>query len=186
VAPPQGSADVFFTAGRAREPWSLALRDASGAATVGSAYASSPGGAVQTTVVDAGAQENARAVTWTGAGPGALVVRGAPMNLQRQATGDMALSLRLRVDRRPQQPMRLGVGCGIGCSGSVDITGLLSGGAPAEVRTLKVKLSCLGAAGADLAKVEEPLVLSTSGAAALTILDMRLAPNTGDAVCPAG
>jgi beta-glucosidase len=183
VAPPQGSIDVFFAAGRAAHPWSLALRDAGGAATVGSAYAASPGGVVQSNVVDAGAQENARSVTWSGQGPGALLVRGAPVDLQRQATGDMAVNLTVRVDRAPTAAMRLAAGCGAGCEGGVDVSSLLRGPAPAP-RTLKVKLSCLRSAGADLSRVDQPVVLSTSGSAALTILDMRIAPNTGDAVCP--
>jgi beta-glucosidase len=76
--------------------------------------------------------------------------------------------------------VRLGLG-----RGSVDLSSLLRGASANEVRTVKVKLSCLRAAGADLGAVEEPMILSTSGRAVLTLVDARIAPNTGDAVCPA-
>jgi beta-glucosidase len=159
VAEGGGSSDVFFASGRVVAPWELATT-----------------GAVISKVIDAGAQENARVVSWSG--EGAFVVRGPAVDLQRQATGDMAVNLRLRVDQAPTAPVRLGLG-----KSSVDVSRLLP--MPGEVATLKVKLSCLRAAGADLAAVTEPVVLSTSGAAAVTILDLRITSNTGDAVCPA-
>jgi beta-glucosidase len=171
--------DVFFAAGRPAGPWGLAARDAQGTATVGSGTAFRPGGVVTVSTADAGAQENARTITWSGRGEGSFLVRGAAVDLNRQATGDMAVNLRLRTDRAPSRRVRLGAG-----KGSVDITGLMP--KAGETATLKVKLSCLRAAGADLGAVEEPLILTTSGAAQVTILDLRLAPNTGDAVCPGG
>ena len=181
VAAAGGASDVFFAEGRVGSPWGFVLRDTRG--EVRTEAGASPGGMVTLRPVDAGAQENARSLVWSGGGEGAFVVQGPPVDLQRQATGDMAVTMRFRVDRAPTAPVRLSVGCGGACRGGVDVTSLL-GPASGEWRTVKVKLSCLRDAGADLSKAEEPLVLSTAGRLGLTVQDLRLSSNTGDAVCP--
>ena len=161
----------FFVDGHAPAPWSLT---ASGAATV--------------RAIDAGAQENARLATWNGEGDGVLAVIGGPADLRRQTNGDMALLMRYRVSTPPTAMTRLSIGCGPGCGGALDITALLTRKpATTEVdgwRTSKIKLSCFQSAGADMSKVSSPFSLSTAGALSVTISDLRLVPNEGDAECP--
>ena len=160
----------FFVDGRAPSPWTLT---ASGAATV--------------RAVDAGAQENARLATWSGRGGGVLAVTGGPADLRRQTNGDMALLMRYRVSTPPTASVGLTIACGPNCGGSLDVTSLLAekpGPAEADWRTSKIKLSCFRDAGADMSKVSSPFSLSTSGALSVTISDLRLVPNEGDAECP--
>jgi len=160
----------FFVDGHAPSPWSLS---ASGAATV--------------RAVDAGAQENARQATWSGQGGGVLAVTGGPADLRRQTNGDMALLMRYRVTTAPTGTVRLAVACGPDCGGGVDVTRLLtrsSTAAPLDWQTSKIRLSCFQGAGADMSRVSSPFLLSTTGALSVTISDLRLVPNEGDAVCP--
>jgi len=173
--PGQRSANLnlerFFVEGHAPAPWSLI---ATGAATV--------------RAIDAGAQENARLATWSGQGAGALAVTGGPADLRRQTNGDMALLMRYRVSTPPTAIARLSIACGPDCGGALDVTALLARKpGPAEAdgwRTSKIKLSCFQSAGADMSKVSSPFSLSTTGILSVTISDLRLVPNEGDAECP--
>jgi beta-glucosidase len=49
---------------------------------------------------------------------------------------------------------------------------------------MKIKLSCLRKAGADMAKVDEPFALSTAAALDLSIAEIRVATDPAGAVCP--
>jgi beta-glucosidase len=53
-------------------------------------------------------------------------------------------------------------------------------------RTLKIKLSCLRDAGADMKHIDTPFTLKTKGRLSLDFTEIRLAVNDGDGVCPAG
>lgn len=178
-----GSVDRYFVAGRTPTPWRFQLRDAGGA-TWADAVAASPRGVVALRPIDAGAQENARQATWNGQGEGVVAIEGSAADLSRQTTGDMALMLHYRVDARPAGPVRLGLSDAAHPGASVDLGGLLAVAPVGEWRTLKIKLACFRDAGADMARIAEPLALSTSGPLVLSFSEVRLASNENDAVCP--
>jgi beta-glucosidase len=134
--------------------------------------------------VDAGGQETGRSIAWSGKGEGAVAIAGPATDLQRQTNGDMAVAVRLRVDQAPAAPVRIELGCAGATCASLDATRLLQGQPPGEWRTVKIKLACFKGPSADMAKVTSPLGLRTSGALGLSIADVALASNTGDAICP--
>ena len=162
-----GSVDRYFVAGRVPAPWAM---DFVGA------------GAVK--AVDAGAQENARQADWTG--QGMLAIHGPPVDLSRQTTGDMAVMLRYRIESGPTQPVSMSIGCAddASCAGTLDVTPLMTKTVGAEWRSVKIKLSCFQAAGAKMNHVTAPFVISTKGAFSLSVTEVRLASNEGDAICP--
>jgi beta-glucosidase len=162
-----GSVDRYFVAGRVPAPWTM---DFVGA------------GAVR--AVDAGAQENARQAEWTG--QGTLAIHGPPADLSRQTTGDMAVMLRYRVESGPTQPVSMSIGCAddASCAGTLDVTPLMTKTARAEWRGVKIKLSCFQAAGAKMNHVTAPFVINTKGTFSLSVTEVRLASNEGDAICP--
>ena len=164
-----GSVDRYFVAGRAPAPWMI---DFLGAGSV--------------KAIDAGAQENARQAVWTGQGRGTLAIHGPPVDLSRQTTGDMAVQLRYRIDQAPTKPVTMSIGCSddASCGGTVDISSLLKDAKPTQWRSVKVKLSCFQAAGARMDHVTAPFVIGTEGALALSVTEVVLASNEGDAVCP--
>jgi beta-glucosidase len=165
VRTPARNVERYFVNGREQPPWRLHLN----------------GAAAQTTV-DAGAQENGRRIDWSGDGD--FAVTGPVTDLSRQATGDMAVLIRYRIESSPTRPVLMSVSCGADCKGTVDISALLADSAVKEWRVARIKLSCFRRAGADLSRVTSPLTLSTSGAFSMTVTELRLASHQGEAICP--
>jgi beta-glucosidase len=160
--------DRYFVAGHTPAPWSLVAA-----------------GAVSVKSIDAGAQENARLAQWSGEGRGVMDITGGPVDLSRQTTGDLALMIRYRLSAPPTAPVKLSVGCGAACGASVDVTALLTGAADGQWHVSKIKLTCFRGGGADMSKVDRPVILSTDGKLGLTFTELRLTTNEGDAICPA-
>jgi beta-glucosidase len=162
-----GSVDRYFVDGRLPAPWRM---DFLGAGSV--------------KAIDAGAQENARQATWTG--QGTLAVHGPAVDLSRQTTGDMAVLVRYRIDAAPTAPVMMGIGCSddASCGGTVDVTPLMVRQAGDGWRSVKIKLSCFQAAGAKMDHVTAPFAVSTGGPFSLSLTEVRLASNEGDAICP--
>jgi len=162
-----GSVDRYFVAGRVPAPWAMDFVGAGG---------------VKAT--DAGAQENGRQADWTG--QGMLAIHGPPVDLSRQTTGDMAVMVRYRIDAAPTAPVTMSIGCAddASCAGTLDASSLFKGGKTGEWRSVKVKLSCFQAVGAKMDHVTAPFVLSTTGPFSLSVTEVRLASNEGDAICP--
>ena len=159
--------DRYFVAGRTPSPWTLRAD-----------------GAVASRAVDAGAQEDAVQAVWNGTGPGIFAINGPPTDLSRQTTGGLALALRYRLDGPPTAPTTLGIACGPGCGADTDVTALLASAPVGVWRTTKIKLSCFLATGVDMTQITAPFRLVTRGRLSLTISEIRLRPNTGDAICP--
>lgn len=180
VAGEVSNVDRYFVGGRIVPPWSLMLNDEAGQNRPGAKpVASSPRGAVSVRPADDLAQESALQFTFTGDGPANVQFSAAPVDLRRQANGEMALSFRVRVDARPEGAVMLMVG-----QGQVPITDILNAAPLGEWRTLKVRLSCLAAAGADMGAVEPAFALASAAPVVLTVSEVRLASNESDTICP--
>ncbi|WNG25041.1 glycoside hydrolase family 3 protein [Cystobacter fuscus] len=178
------STALFFGSGKVAEPWSLVLSDTGGSSPALKANGDSPHRVLSVRVVDAGAQENGRTLSWSGTQQATVAITGPAVDLSRQTTGDMAVALRYRLDRAPTAPVKLTL-TGGERPVSLDITRLLTTlGSATQLRMLKVKLSSFRDAGANMSSVTSPLALTTSGALTLTVTDLCLATNDGDAVSP--
>jgi len=166
-AAPTGSVDRYFVDGRLPAPWRM---DFIGA------------GAVK--AIDAGAQENGRQAAWTG--QGMLAIHGPAADLSRQTTGDMAVLVRYRIDAAPSAPVTMSIGCSddASCAGTLDVTSAVKAAPLNEWQSVKIKLSCFQAAGAKMDHVTAPFVVSTGGPFSMSLTEVRLASNEGDAVCP--
>jgi beta-glucosidase len=176
----------YLVDGRVVEPWSLSLEDAGGQSRVGAeATAASPRGAVRMTIVDDLAQESGRRFVFAGGQPQHAVIWGKPVDVTRQANGEMAIAFRYRVDAAPTAPVTLSLGAQDPARfAGIDLTPWLRDAPVGQWRTIKVRLSCFGGRGADLSSLERPFQLSTEGALTLSVSEIRLASNEGDAVCP--
>jgi len=137
----------------------MILGDESGKTTIKTTRAVSPAGHVSIVSADDGVQENIRTLTWTGEGKARFEVRGTPVDLSRQNTGDMAIYIRMR--------------------GEGSLNSAIKDGEWAEVA---VKLSCF-AEGSEMPFVRAPFVIETAGKAKLSLSDVRLVANEGQAVC---
>jgi beta-glucosidase len=171
------NADQYLVAGKLIAPWRLIVSDEGGETDGGPASAR---GVVDIALVDANnVQGGARAITWNGAGWGAVSIGGPAVDLTRQANGDMALLIQYRLDKAPSGPVTLRVG-----KGEVSFNGLLASAPIGEWRTVKVKLACFRKAGEDLSAVSVPASIRTAGRLGLSIAEVKVVANQNDAVCP--
>jgi beta-glucosidase len=177
VAVRAANSDQFIIGGKLIAPWGLVLGDGGGDTQDGIA---SGRGLLNASLVDAdGVQGGGRALAWSGAGEAWASIVGPPVDLTRQANGDMALLIRYRLDQPPSAPVQLLVG-----RGAASMNALLAGGQAGQWRTVKIKLSCFRGAGEDLSAVGSPVTIRTAGKLGLSISEMRLATNQNDAICP--
>jgi beta-glucosidase len=140
------------------------------------------------TAADKSAQEDARLLSWSGAGPAWVGLTGASaIDLQREANGQLSLALDYKVTSPVTANVALRVDCGAGCRGIVPVTHELAATHPGQWGHLKVPLVCFARAGADLAHVSTPFALETSGPLTLAVANIRLESGTdGVTSCPDG
>jgi len=172
--------DVYFHVARTTAPWGFVLRSGDQRDWVGTGGAPSQlGGAIAIKPVDAGGvQEGGRQITWSGAGPADVSLEGPPIDLTRQANGDVSLLIEYRVDTPPTGPVRLSL-----AGGALDLRPELLAGAPGQWRAVKIKLACFRQAGADLTNVGRPFSVETAGRLSLSLRSVALATDPAGSVC---
>jgi beta-glucosidase len=178
----------YLIDGRNLAPWHLALRAGSVTNVVpaGGESVSGEGAIVTRAVSDADPAAGARALIWNGHAEASAVLTGPPINLVRESNADMSLLIEYRLDHMPSAPVYLEMGCGPACRniGSLRLEPFLTAVPVGEWRTLKVNLSCFREAGADLARIAEPFVITTDGGLALSLRSVRLEADPAGAICP--
>ena len=123
-------------------------------------------------------QEGAAQLSWADGQSGTVSITGPKANLLREVNADVQLQITYRVDRAPAAPVRLMLG-----TANVDATQLFAK-AGAEWRTVKVPLACFRDHGGDMANVDTPFALGTTGPFTVAIADLRLAADPAGSVCP--
>jgi beta-glucosidase len=157
--------DQYYRDGRERRPWKLETTS----------------NVTMETVDVGGVQEAGRKFTWNGEGS-ISVIGNAPIDLKRQANGDLSLFIEYRVDTKPTAPVQLTMRCGDNCGASLDVTEQLNAAKPGEIRNVKVKLTNFREHGADMGVITQPFVMTTNGKLALTIKTLRLVADPAGAV----
>jgi beta-glucosidase len=128
------------------------------------------------TSVDRTAQEDARRFAWPGGGEGSVaIVPAAPVDLSREATGELSLLFDYRVDAAPTEPVSLWMACGDNCGGTVPVAGALRAAPVGEWRTLVVPLRCFVRAGLNPSAIRTPFAITTGGRLTLTVSGVRIA-----------
>jgi beta-glucosidase len=136
--------------------------------------------------IDRRVQEDARSARWAGTGLAFLALSARPgIDISSQSKEGFALAFDVRVDEPPTAAVNLSMSCGMPCRGSVDLTSTLATLPAGEWHTLRVPLSCLADAGADMTRIDSPFGLGTTGQLSLAFSDVRLVPgDDGPTVCP--
>jgi beta-glucosidase len=130
--------------------------------------ARSAGGAVAVEALQAPPEVGPMAVrvSFSGSAAGEVFTRHPQaLDLRRQSNGNLAIAMAVNVLAPPSGPLTLGMGCGEGCGGAVDVSGLLRKMPAGEWQTLTVRLRCIAEAGADMGSIETPVRLGSAGAA---------------------
>jgi beta-glucosidase len=186
AAPPPGPS-VYFDGGPVA-PWRLFLGSPANWRVAATTARTTTQGSEDLVIenVDRRVQEDARSARWAGTGMAFLTLSARPgIDIGSQAKEGYALAFDVRVDEPPTDAVNLFMGCGMPCRGSVDLKETLAGLPPGEWQTLRVPLSCLAGAGADMTRIDSPFGLVTTGKLSLAFSDVRLVSgDDGPTICP--
>lgn len=174
----------YFSGGRAANGWTIAIGGKQ-RQPLSTGIGATPDGALKVSAIDRSAQEDGRLLEWSG--PASFAIeRSEPIDLQREANGQLVLVFDYRVDVAPSDEVTLGIECRGGgdakCGGTLSLTQQLLGAPKGEWRQARVMLSCFQDTGADMRAVTAPLVLSSSGALKLGVANIRLDTGPQDAM----
>lgn len=145
------------------------LGDASNAnIPVTSLTAESLGGALALRGVDYRAQEDARALRWTGGGLATWSLRAArPLDLSAFARANLVVEW--KVIEAPRGDVRLGVACSEECAAGLNIARLLKSLPKGRWTRTAIPIKCLVSGKGDLAQVDRPLQIVGDGAMQIAI-----------------
>jgi beta-glucosidase len=146
------------------------LRGADGSSTPGDVSPAATGdGALRMTALDYKAQEDARRFAWNKGDAQLAITARAPMDLDRETNGDVLLITTLRIDALPGKEAWIGMACGKGCEGRVQLGPQLAGMPNGQWLRIGVSLKCFRKAGADMHHIEQPFVWSAGKGAEVAI-----------------
>jgi beta-glucosidase len=126
-------------------------------------------GAVMLRNMDRRAQEDSRRASWSGEGTLAIVP-DRPIDISREATGELSLVFEYRIDAAPVAPVNLRLG-----TAALPITADLRAAPAGQWRTLTMPLRCFARAGATAEAVSPVFALETTGPMTLALSDVRIA-----------
>jgi beta-glucosidase len=154
---PAGADGMYFSRGALPAGWSFSASD--GVAIRG---------------IDRRGQEDTRLFTFGGGvNQTVRLTTGQPIDISRETNAELSLQVEYSVRVVPTGIVTLGMD-GV----SVPVTDTLRSSPKDAWKTLTVPLRCFAKAGADMAKVSAPLVLSTSGQLTIAVSDVRIASAT--------
>jgi beta-glucosidase len=182
-----GTNGVYLDRGMPTASWSLTIGDgASDNTRVTTIPATMLGGRATVTATDHLVQEGARKFAISGTGTTVVQLSTtAPIDLTREANGDVRLLVTIRRDSATSAPVDIGAGCGTGCGGMVyapQLAALPMG----KWQTIGVSLKCLAAQGANMARIDAPLRIVTKGSISFSLARVALGTDANLVVdCPA-
>ena len=168
--------DQIVFSGSSRKPWRAYVGDSSNWSTVVSGSETFTAfGKLSVKTVDGNVQEDSRALKWSGDRESQFFFQSElPLDLTALDKVGAALSVRFKVDKRPEGRVIQRMDCGYPCSGSLDLTKMLSAQTEGKWVTAAIKLSCFAAKGVDLSRVNTPFVLVSQEPFAMTVSDVRI------------
>ncbi|MEP3226139.1 MAG: exo 1,3/1,4-beta-D-glucan glucohydrolase [Parasphingorhabdus sp.] len=173
----------ILMAGVAQSPWVMGVTDSRGYRALGDSRGKSLAETLNIVATDRAAQEDVRRLTWSGAAD--FLLSTNPVDISRQANGDMAVQFDYRVEQAPQTAVLLGGGCKSDepCDGLINVTDAMKAAAGRGWQTGKIKLSCMSEAGADMSRITSPFTLRSAGAFSISLSKITIVENSGDASC---
>jgi beta-glucosidase len=129
------STGSYFDKGMPVQPWSLRVSNGSDTTRITTVPVETVGGRVKVSAVDDTVQEGARRFVFDGSGKAAVQItsEGAVDCLARSEWRRHVVSA-LRRDADVPKDVKLGMACGAGCGGTLDVADTLSGLPPASGR----------------------------------------------------
>ncbi len=123
--------------------------------------------------VQVNTQQDAKAVTWLGAGR-FLARSTQPVDLSKLAANHAALQFDVVVETPAQGAVTLGMGCGRHCGGQVELGPLLATYPKGTRQSVSIPLACFAQRGVDLAHVDVPFAIAAQAPFAAAFADIRI------------
>ncbi len=173
----------MMMAGVAQSPWVMGVTDVRGYRALGDSRGKSLAETLDIIATDRTAQEDVRQLTWSG--PADFLISTNPVDISRQANGDMAVQFDYRVESAPQGTVVIGGTCKEDepCDGLIDVTDNMKAAAGKGWKTANIKLSCMSEVGADMSRIASPFTLRSEGAFSVSLSKITIVENSGEASC---
>lgn len=162
--------------GKTTGDWRMHLRDANGDTNVTDVRGASPAGQLEVVPADNEIQEDTFIASWEGSA--SLVIEGEVADFQPQVDEDHVLEIVYQVIAADVSKASLAMG-----RGELDVTGQLNEKSSAGWQTARIPLSCFVEQGAQMASMNEPLVIAAEGTLKLQITSVKLTAYSGKANC---
>ena len=169
------STGSYFDKGVPVQPWSLRVSNGQDTTRITTVPVETVGGRVKVTAVDDAVQEGGRRFVFDGSGSAAVQITSeGTVDISRETNGDVMLLVRLRRDADAPKDVKLGMGCGAGCGGSVAIADTLASVPAGKWQTIGVPLKCFAKAGVDVSKVNQTLAIESGSKLDVSISQVKL------------
>jgi beta-glucosidase len=129
---------------------------------------------VTVSAIDDADQANAIQATWNGGLGQVYWQQDDPRDFRALSEKGGALSLVIRIDKKPKKTVDLKMDCGYPCAGSLNMTKLFKTVPENQWFRISMKISCFENAGANLSNIIAPLVVATKGDFKMSFSDVRL------------
>jgi beta-glucosidase len=172
---------IFFASGRPGSGWRWVVTEDGNTQDVPGGVGVTTNGSLHMSATDHVAQEDARQIQWNAAASVGLTA-GSPIDLQREANGQLSLGFDYRVNHPTAANVGVRMECGSGCQGTIDLTPVFAK-AQSQWSHVRIPLRCFTRAGADMSRITRPFSLSSSGQLSLSVANVRLETGT-DALLP--
>ncbi|MEM9536055.1 MAG: exo 1,3/1,4-beta-D-glucan glucohydrolase [Cyanobacteria bacterium P01_E01_bin.45] len=170
----------LFVFGEAVRPWVL-QGSSDGQSIVAVDARTQVGNALTIRSVDRNAQEDARRFTWNGNQSAAVDITGPGADYSQLE--NTAIAIQFRVNTLPKEPVSLFLTSG-GERIAMDVTSLFAAAEPGVWTQTDISLDCFAEAGTDLEEVTTVFGLETSGEFSISVSDIQLVADEGQAICP--
>jgi beta-glucosidase len=132
---------------------------------------------VSVRVIDNVAKDDAYQAEWRGGLGQVYWQADKPRDYRELAAAGGALSMVIRIDKKPKKTVEVKMDCGYPCAGTLNMTNLFKSVPEGQWFRISLKLSCFKDAGANLGNILAPLVVATKGDFIMSFAEVRLLTN---------
>ena len=171
----------FLFAGGPVQPWRLVLNDAGGNTQVSANSQASSLSKLLVQALDNKAQDDTIQATWSGEAN--LSIQGNPVDLTAKAAKGMALAFNYNVLAQDANKVILSSGCGVDCTGELDITTSLQSRVGQGWQQANIAPGCFAQAGTNMQKVHIPFSLAADAGLFMQLSEIKIVDAESAASC---
>jgi hypothetical protein len=165
----------YFFDGKPIAGWGLTLGDeANWVLPVNDDVMVSAGKQIEISRADYKGSGDALNLKWSRSkGKGQFAIYGSAINLT-QLENKAALTMEIKIIRKPKTSVSIGMDCGYPCRGEMNIHKMLRDMKTDEWIMFPIPINCFAVKGADLSKINSPILITSEGQFELQIANIRL------------